>query len=242
LGILLAIISSVSILLGLTEMVVVPIAFVASIFAAFIGIIGLWHNRREGLFREDPLYMMLVLLYFGLLIYAIGEAAIAARVILSDDVLINYLPSMTRMFGMIFWLLGLMNYVRATNHVLEYIDSRIWFFLILTCCMSVIIVLPGIYLALENTSVITIINLVIFTIGIAVMTCFMLYLLWIFRKGEFKNMLLSVFSCLFFLFIRSVIIVYSTDAILDVIALTLALEAYLCLWISESLFFRLVNA
>jgi hypothetical protein len=234
--------SSITLLLGLAEAIIVPTAISAVILSAFVGLFSLWRNHKEGLFREDPLYMMQLLFYFGLLIFSIGEAAVATSILFPDDVLISYLPSLTRTFGMIFWLLGVLNYVRATNQVLEFINIKVGIFLILICGISVVSVAASMYFSQTSTNIIVMANFIIFSLGIGIMTYFMLYLAWIFWNGKLRDILLSVFSCLFLLLIRCIVIAYSDFAIFTMVSLALALEAYVCLLASESLFFRLMNS
>jgi hypothetical protein len=219
--------------------ILLPTAASAAFLAAFVSVFSLWRNRMEGVFREDPLHMMQFLFYFGLLIFSIGEIAFVASILYSDDVLISYIPSITRMFGMLFWLLGVLNYVRATDKVLKWIDFKVWILQLVFCSVSVLFVIIGIYIEQPNTNVITTVNLSIFTLGTCIMTCFIFYLLWIFKKGKFRYFILAIFSCLFLMLIRNIVIAYSTNALLDLVALTLALESYVCIWISESLFFQL---
>lgn len=234
-------ISSALILVGFAEAIVIPVAVIGAIISVIAGIFSLWRNRVGGLFSEDPLHMMQLLFYFGLIVFSISEVSIAASVLFADDIIIGYLPSMTRVFGMIFWLLGVLNYVRATNKVLEFINVKVWILLILFCIISVASVVVGFLYGYGNSSIFTMVNVTIFTLGIGIMTFFVLYLAWIFRLGEFRNLLFSIFFCLFFALLRSIVIAFSTDAMFVVVSLTLALETYLCLWISESLFFNLLK-
>ena len=240
-SILIGLISIIFILFGLTEVIIISTAISAAILAAIVSLFSLWRNRTEGLFKEDPLYMMQLLFYFGLLIFSIGEAANAASILFPSDVLISYLPGITRTFGMIFWLLGVLNYVRATNKVLQFIDYKVWILQILVCSLAVLTVSNGIYFNQSNTSIITSINLIGFTFGIGIMTCFIFYIGWIFRKGELREFLLALFSCLFFMLIRSIVIAYSANEVLAFVSLTLSLEVYVSLWLSESLYFQMVH-
>ena len=235
-------ISVVFVIFGLAEDMLVSTAISASVLAAIVGLASLWRNHMEGLFKEDPLYMMQLLFYFGLLIFSIGEATIAASILFPDDMLISHLPGLTRTFGMIFWLLGVLNYIRATNKVLEFIDFKVWILLIFICSLVVLIVGTSVYSTDSTSSIITSINLIVFTLGTGIMTSFILSLGWIFRKGELRNFLLALFSSLFFMLIRSIVVAYSTNALLALVSLTLALETYVCIWISESLLFQMFHS
>jgi hypothetical protein len=195
----------------------------------------------EGLFREDPLHMMQLLFYFGLLIFSLGEAAIAASIVIPDDVLIRYLPSTTRMFGMIFLLLGVLNYVRATDKVLGFINIKVWVFLIVLCSLTIVFIITGIYFEQSTTSIIVIFNLMIFTLGMGIMTGFIFYLLWLFRNGKLRGILLAISSFLFLMLIRSIVIAHSTNSLMELISLAFALESYVCVLASESLYFQLLD-
>lgn len=204
--------------------------YLAPICAFLTGFVGLFQFGKGDFTKEDRFHMMNLLIALGLVLYSVSDVAL---VVLSgqqgSDVFHNT-ASLTQSPGMLFWAIGVLGYLRASNKVLGTTDDRKLVGGMVTIPIVAVIVLTMTVISLspvrEPIEVITTAPLVA---GVGVTTVALIYVLWTFRQGRLAVPLGLSLLAVFFMLVRLGTWSFVGVSLLDPYLQLLSIESYLVL-------------
>ncbi len=125
---------------GLAESTIMTAgSLVAFIVAVIVGLATLLRFTAFGLFREDQFHMMGVLVSVGILVMALSEASAAAATSFPDIAIFPYMITSARVIALLFWVIGIVGYVRTSNSVLRFAFPRLWILVFILAIISIIV-------------------------------------------------------------------------------------------------------
>ena len=195
-----------------------------------VGSIGLIQFGKDGFVREDPFHMFNILLSIGLFVFGIAEGAALVITQIPDSSVFHFTISLIQLFSLISWAIGTLGYLRTSNTILNFTNSR-KLFGILAIVSSIPILIPLSFLigGFAPNHLVEVSTNAPIAIGFALIAFALVILCWVFRRGDLATPLgLSLFGVLLLL-VRNLIWSFIGVGPLDVVGQVLALEGYVLL-------------
>lgn len=161
------------------------IAISAAASALLAALVGIGLFARGGLMREDRFRIMNLAVSVGLVFFFIADLANYAlsQATLSDMLSLGI--DLIQLLGLLFWVIGIVGYFKASNQVLEYMSMKVmWIVLIGSSALCSFLVLLW---ESEHVIQLDLLESVIktpFMFGLALVVASMAALFWIFRTGR----------------------------------------------------------
>ncbi|RDE12757.1 MAG: hypothetical protein C4K47_07245 [Candidatus Thorarchaeota archaeon] len=205
-----------------------------AVSALLASLIGIGAFARGGLARDDGFRLMNLAISVGLVFFFVADVAEYALSSVPQGAQLSFAVYLIQVCGLLFWIIGIAAYLRASNEVLGYVSTRVMW----TASVASSILFSSLMLLWETVrgshpDLFSLASRAPILFGLAFVAISMAALFWIFRTGRLSLPMGLGFTGVFLFLIQN----FASQVLLE--SLTpymqiLAAEAYLILGASLS--------